>query len=279
MASNLRFLNLVLPFTSPLGTYSSSDSSGDTGVGGSALASISSAVIGQPAVFLFSQTPSPTAPVAVNQVEIVPSQNLSTIEMIAIPADIGDALPGRIVAGYLRITPVGINPDTIGPGRIWFSVNHQWFLDHNVNPDDIVLMRNHDNQWVELPTTIDRQTGNSDYFVASTPGFSYFAIVARISGTASNATVMSSENPVVQTPLPVDTIRQSAQPDGQTLVTAKQVANTTTISTGVSPSTTGSPINWIIAGIISIIVLIGIAFLVRRWWIRRQNPALFREYD
>jgi hypothetical protein len=55
--------------------------------------------IGQPAVFFFSQTPSPTAPVAVNQVEIVPSQKLSTVEMIAIQGDIGDALPGRIVPG------------------------------------------------------------------------------------------------------------------------------------------------------------------------------------
>jgi hypothetical protein len=27
------------------------------------------------------------------------------------------------------------------------------------------------------------------------------------------------------------------------------------------------------------VVLIGSGWYIRRWWIRRQNPGLFREYD
>ena len=246
------------------------------GVGGSSLATVSNVLIGQPLVFIFNQTPNPSAPVAVNQVEIVSSQNLGIMELIALPVNLGDALQGRIVAGYLKINPIGINPNTLGPGRIWFSVNDQWIRDHNVNPADIVLMRNHENRWSELPTTFDHQAGNAYYFDATTPGLSYFAIVAKLPGLPSNSTAILPANPVVQTSSQISTTKPAVQPYYQNPVTTMK---TSTIIPSVDSPQSGSPINWAIAGLIGSIVLIGIMYLIRRWWIRRQNPALFREYD
>ena len=234
---------------------------------------------GQPATFSFNQNPSATAPVAVSQVQITPSQSLGNVEMIALPANIGNPLPGQTVAGYVEIDVVGINPDAIDHGTITFSVNGQWLSDHDVNPANIVLMRDHNSQWTTLPTTFDHQTGNTYYFDATTPGFSYYAIVAQTPGTTTNATMSSSESSVVQTATPVFTTIPVSQPHAQNPVMTKPVTTPTTIAPTVISPILGSPLTLAIAGVGGIVILIGLIYLVRRWWIRRQNPALFRKYD
>jgi hypothetical protein len=53
----------------------------------------------------------------------------------------------------------------------------------------------------------------------------------------------------------------------------------TTIAPVVTTLVLGSALTLAIAGVIGVIIFIGVIYLVRRWWIRRQNPALFRKYD
>ncbi|WP_048068316.1 PKD domain-containing protein [Methanoregula boonei] len=247
-------------------------------VGGSTAVTLSSVPSGQTAIFSFDQNPNPVQPVAVIQVQVVPSQNLGTVEVIALPATIGKPLEGT-VAGYILINLVGVNPDAVDHGVITFSVIEEWLGNHQVNPANIVLMREHNNQWTALPTTFDHQDGDYYYFDATTPGFSYFAVVAQSPGTTPGATVKSTPAPAITPITPVVTTVPTYAIVQRTPIVSPVTVGTTAVPATSAPSTSsGIPIN-VFAAIGGIVIVLGGILLIRRWWIRRQNPALFRKYD
>jgi len=117
--------------------------------------------------------------------------------------------------------------------------------------------------WVSLPTTIDSSTRTVS---TTTKHFSFFAVfvkAARTATTAPTRVTYSWETPtpaaVIQTPTAAVT-RQTPVP-------------------APAPSQSGFPLVTIAAVIAGIVVLSGVILLLRRWWIRRQNPALFRKYN
>ena len=97
-------------------------------------------------------------------------------------------------------------------------------------------------------------TGTSVTFTATTPGFSLFAI----SG-------IEKAGEAVTTPTAAQT-------------TVQAVAAQTTAAPAGAPAP-DFPLGTVALAGGAILVLIGAGFLVRRWWIRKQNPALFRDYD
>ncbi|MFA5332503.1 MAG: lectin like domain-containing protein [Methanoregula sp.] len=264
-----------------------SDSGSDSsGVGGSTAATVSGVVAGQPATFSFDQNPSVTAPVALDTVQITFSRSPGTVEVTGLPVTSGGSAPGQAVAGYFQIEPVGINENAVGEGVITFSVNRQWLLSHDLDPADVVLMRNHDTQWSTLPTTFLGLDGDDTYsYRATTPGFLYFAVVVN----ANEPAVAINSTEVTQSPTSASAQTITAVTTGsatpQITRTARQIATTmpVTSATTMIPSAPASPKGisvWTIAILICIVlVIIGGGLLLRRWWIRRQNPALFRKYD
>jgi PGF-pre-PGF domain-containing protein len=273
-------------YSSPVTSSASSgasgggDSASDSGTG---LASVSDISPGQASAFSFNQNIGVNQPVALNSVQITFSQHLGTVSVYGTTVNQGFSVPvGQNVVGYLQITPIGVNENAVTQGVITFTVDGQYLSSHNMNPAQIVMMRDHDGQWTALPTTLIGQNGNTYTYQAITPGFSYYAIVVNTPGSSENVTVS-------QTPVPANVTVNQVVTTGPVTTSQKVVPSAGATATAVSTETTavpaspqpapGLPLMTVALIGAGCVVIIGCGFVVRRWWIRRQNPALFRKND
>jgi PGF-pre-PGF domain-containing protein len=246
---------------------------------------------GTVAVFAFSPA-SPSAPAAVSSVSLTPSREIGPVQCLVEKGTPVTALQltGRAVAGYESITVNWVNPDAIDHADIAFSVSRSWLDTHAVLPEQVVMMRYTGNQWVELPTRLDQSLADHYQYVAKTPGFSIFAITVMappaahgvINGTQASTLPGPGDAAAIPGAGPATSLN-SVPP---TLPPAPAVmAVPTPMPASRSPlveiffPSEGIPLVTLVAWIAVIVLIIICALLIRRWWIRRQNPALFRRYD
>jgi PGF-pre-PGF domain-containing protein len=260
----------------------------DTGGESSSSTTISTAPAastGQTLTFTFNQKTSTSKEVAASQVQILMSKPTESFAVIAQPVSVSPAIQitDQPVAGYLEISPVGIPSGSVSQATITFTVEGGWLTKNNIAPENVVLMRYHDQQWSALPTKFLSASNGIYSFSGTAPGFSYFAITANTqnSTAAVITTTGATANP---------TIAATSIPAGASRVTA---ATTKEVSTAIASTTTTaagetqvlSPLSGFpggilgIAALILVIIIAAAIVLIRRWWIRRQNPALFRKYD
>ncbi|MCX6689888.1 MAG: PGF-pre-PGF domain-containing protein [Methanoregula sp.] len=257
--------------------YASTSAGTDGGSGdnsGSIMVSVRpGAPAGGSVVFTFPASSSPGV-VAVQTVILSPAQNIGEVQCLVQAVTSGQSvqITDRPVAGYERIEINWINPASISTAGITFSVTGAWLQDHKVAPEDIVMMRYADNQWREIPTRLDHTDGNQYYYTATTGGFSYFAITTKVKGDASQVISLSP------TPTTIPTVHRSTTPVPGTPKTTIKPSQTPVPAPSHSTET-GIPFITIIVGIIVLIAAVTGIILLRRWWIRRQNPALFKKYD
>jgi hypothetical protein len=172
-------------------------------------------------------------------------------------------------ATYQYIDLVPVRYASITNAVISFSVPLSWLHDRHLDPQNIVLYHLTGSTWVALPTTYGESKDGLAYFTATTPSFSRFAITGQYSPVAAASPTVT---PVMQDTLPA--------------TIAAPVAGTpapawTTVAPSPAPADhagPGVPLAVIGTGAAGLVILATAAVYTRRWWIHRQNPALFEDY-
>ena len=173
--------------------------------------------------------------------------------------------PPGIVYQYISLVPARYN--TITKAVINFTVPQSWLDENHIDPKSIVLYHQTANGWEALPTTVLSTKDGTVYFSAESTGFSLFAIAGTpaVHDTGShccdNAGKYERCRADSRHRLLLRRPRSPRRPPPRRQQPRSRSAP--------------SPLLNIVLVIAAIGILAGGGFMVRRWWIRRQNPALF----
>jgi PGF-pre-PGF domain-containing protein len=222
-----------------------------------------------------------SVPVVVVSVSVVPSIDVQGIMVSAMkaPAGLTTKIPGNPPAYYLDITLGWIRKDAVKEGEIRFSADEGWLKDQGIAPEDLVLMRYHDTAWSELPTRMEKYSNGRYYYVATTSGFSYFAVTRKGAAAPTTLPTLTSRATIREQIKSESTVSVTTRPVTPVQVRTKPLTTTTTLPPVSSEELPEFPLTWIVFGAAGLTGFILIVAGVRRWLIRRQNPALFRKYD
>lgn len=182
---------------------------------------------------------------------------------------------------YIELTPA--RAGTITGASISFDVPVVWLEEHGLTTGDVAMNHYSNGQWTTLPTTFSGVSNGIAHYTAQSPGFSLFAIAPKKGG--AQAAPLQQTCPSAQPfSCPVcPSLTQAACPGllSGSQVIASGVTGSEPAADGTESSfpTTGFPLAIIALIGAGCIVLVGGGWYVRRWYIRRQNPALFSEYD
>jgi hypothetical protein len=165
--------------------------------------------------------------------------------------------PGTVYE-YTDLLPARYS--TIEQAVISLSIARSWLDENHLTPQNMVVYYLSNSSWTALPTIlVNSETGRS-YYTASSPAFGRFAItgdlnwsaVQLVQGTAHGTigdTVQASSSLAVSTPTGTPAVVQTTETQAQPLV---------------QPSAGFSSLTFVFAGILGIIIPIGLAMVVRR---------------
>jgi PGF-pre-PGF domain-containing protein len=180
--------------------------------------------------------------------------------------------PATTVYQYMTVSPARYT--TISSVMFNFNIPASWLAEKGYTKNDIVmtLWDPDAKTWISLPTSIISENQGVITYQAIAPHMSEYAIVYQKGASAqaqANVTAIQTSVPL-KTTTTYMTTTQSIRPTTPTPTqTAAPAAST--------PPTGGTPVTTIVIAVVGIVVIVVGAFLVHRWWIRKQNPELFKE--
>jgi len=175
--------------------------------------------------------------------------------------------PAGVIFQYIGLGPARYG--TITNAVINFTVPQSWLDANKIAPGGVVLYHMTPDCWQPLPTTFLSVKDGTAYFSGQSSGFSSFAVAGTPEASAPVATATQE---IVSTP---EQVQETIPP-----VTTKApvVTQTTTPPAPAQAPAKSSPFPLVpVIAVVCCIGLIGGGWYARRWWIRRQNPALFEE--
>lgn len=179
------------------------------------------------------------------------------------------APPGTVFQ-YFSLVPARFT--TITSAAINFTVPQSWLDEHHIPPANIVLYHQTASGWVALPTTVLYTKDGTVFCTARSGGFSIFAIAGNPGSSPAPVTTVTLPEPASTPKEQAPVAAVAGQEPVTTQTTAPPAA--TTVPKSASP---------LLTNIVLVIAAIGVlgtgGFMARRWWIHRQNPALFEEFD
>ncbi len=95
-----------------------------------------------------------------------------------LPGDVPSEPNGTIYA-YLHIETTAQQGE-VESFKVTFKVSYSWLIDNEIDKEEVLLLRYHDDEWQEISTTILNEDSTYVYYEAEITGFSYFAIAGNI---------------------------------------------------------------------------------------------------
>ncbi len=97
-----------------------------------------------------------------------------------------------------RFFRISFSTQAIEKAEVEFRVETSWLKLHNINPHKVSLLRYNKLKWESLPTTFKGRVENYTLYEATSPGFSYFAIVGQENSGFTTEEMSNRSEPVIQ---------------------------------------------------------------------------------